>query len=349
MDYLNYLINLLEEKEENDEKEKEKEQEQEKENNIEKENIAKITKEMPPPPSLRLRLLKPLLLPFKYHIYRRASAKQIMEINFETKWALKYSHRLATHPDITINQKPCQSEYLHREGRNSKGLLLYFHGGGLIMGTPQAARPVTSNLVNKSEHFACFSAKYPLLNETNTLSQTIDHAINIYDELLKEWKPEQIVIGGDSAGAHLALSIALSLSTMTPESKSKGKKPAGLLLFSPWIDLSGENTIDDSLIMKEAVKYVGEMVCGKDLPPNLAKHELLMDLPPIYLQYGTNELVSPESRHFAHSVREKGGNIEVDEVNHVFHGFHYMGEYLPESNDALERAAEFLDKSVLNN
>lgn len=290
-------------------------------------------------PSFRLRCLIPLLSPLRFHINRRMAAKQPKTIKYEAKAALKFSHQMVTHPKITISMSPCRSEYLHDKTKtNPKGIILYFHGGGYLVGSPRAARPITSNLVNKSQHAICYSAKYPL-NEP--LDNMIEHGEGIYHKLLEEWKPEQIIISGDSAGGHMALSIALR--------QPVSKQPCGLLLFSPWIDISGQNALDDALLYGDSVRYAGQIICPDGIPPSLANNSELGKLPPIYLQYGTNEILAPDNRYFSHKAKEKGVSIEIDEVDHVFHGFHYAGQFLPESKEALNRAAKFIDQRLSSN
>lgn len=296
-------------------------------------------------PSFRLRMLLNMLPPIRHQIaYHAREVKDLRKINQRSKMVLRYSYQWLTNDNVIINKLPHNnSELIESSTREkSKGIVLYFHGGGYMVGSPRTARPVTTNLINKSRHAICYSAKYPLCQ---SIDKTIDHATQIYYDLLQRWQPKQIILAGDSAGGHLAISVALKVSQI----ENQRIKPAGLLLFSPWIDLSGETAIDDPLIYGESIRYAAQMICSDgEIPDPLHDHPELDQLPPTYLQYGSQEIISPENRKFAEKVGVTNVPIKIDEVDHVFHGFHYLGESLSESNNALERAASFIDQIFEN-
>lgn len=81
-----------------------------------------------------------------------------------------------------------------------------------------------------------FSIEYRLATASPFPSQLLD-ALAGYQYLVSTvgFSPQDIILQGDSAGGHLALSLARYIAEFAPE-----LKPGGMLLLSPWCDLSAK-------------------------------------------------------------------------------------------------------------
>src|ERR1700710_1373202 len=89
-------------------------------------------------------------------------------------------------------------------GENSDGrMILYFHGGGVIAGSPQSHRPVIGKLVEVSG-VGAFSVGYRLAPEC-FFSAAVRDGIDAYRALLaKGVVASSVILAGEEAGGGLA-------------------------------------------------------------------------------------------------------------------------------------------------
>ncbi|HCF2229947.1 TPA: alpha/beta hydrolase fold domain-containing protein, partial [Pseudomonas aeruginosa] len=123
---------------------------------------------------------------------------------------------------------PC--EWLRPRGVEARRRVLYLHGGAYLIGSPATHRAITTHLARRCAAEVC-AVDYRRAPE-HPFPAARDDALAVYLALLEAGhSPRRLLLAGDSAGGHLALSLALEL-------KARGLPlPAGLLLFSPWTDL----------------------------------------------------------------------------------------------------------------
>ncbi|HET9511860.1 MAG TPA: alpha/beta hydrolase [Sphingomonas sp.] len=115
--------------------------------------------------------------------------------------------------------------------------------------------------------------------------------------------PRRIVIGGGSAGGHLA--------AMTAIRESTASRPAALILFNPVVDLT-LSAIRKSVRLDDAT--------ARSLSPALLP---ATSLPPTIIFHGTEDKIVPiESvRHWCDAIRAKDGNCRFEEYSGFGHGF----------------------------
>jgi len=136
--------------------------------------------------------------------------------------------------------------------KNSK-YLLYFHGGAFITGSgswffyKDFVRRIMTTAYDvltkrslqvrgpspKPPSLVCISIDYRLIPDNPFPAALLD-GVAAYQYLVENLgvSPSQIIIGGDSAGGHLAATVTLALQRLG------APQPAGLVLFSPWLDVS---------------------------------------------------------------------------------------------------------------
>ncbi|MDO8212860.1 alpha/beta hydrolase fold domain-containing protein [Conexibacter sp. CPCC 206217] len=184
-------------------------------------------------------------------------------------------------------------------------ILLYLHGGGYVFGSPRTHRNLVSRLSHVSG-LAALSLDYRLPPEA-TLPAPIEDALAAYAQLLAEGRSaERIVVAGDSAGGNLALALALHAV------EARLPRPAGLVLLSPWADLthSGEsftrNGLIDPFIPPVALKRFAQVAAGGADPagwrisPLFAPEQLWREaIPPLHIQVGSTELLLDDARAIA--------------------------------------------------
>ena len=128
----------------------------------------------------------------------------------------------------------CPAEWLRPADSSAQRSLLYFHGGGYFFGELAIHRPMCSYL-SRIARADVLSVDYRLAPE-HPCPAAVEDALAWYRELLTRIPASQILIGGDSAGGGLALACL-------QQARAAGlPMPAGIVLFSPWVDLacSGE-------------------------------------------------------------------------------------------------------------
>lgn len=110
-------------------------------------------------------------------------------------------------------------------------VILYFHGGGFIAGSPESHRPLVARLAHAASARALVP-QYRLAPEYPYPAALRD-AADAYRWLLTQGvTPNNIIFAGDGSGGGLALSTLLAL-------RNAGLPlPAAAVCFSPWADLT---------------------------------------------------------------------------------------------------------------
>jgi monoterpene epsilon-lactone hydrolase len=94
--------------------------------------------------------------------------------------------------------------------KKSDNVMLYIHGGAMLVGTAFGYRGLSGNLAQASG-VNMFSIDYRLAPE-HQFPAALDDCHAAYEGLLGEgYKAENIVVAGDSAGGNLVLSLLLKL------------------------------------------------------------------------------------------------------------------------------------------
>lgn len=127
---------------------------------------------------------------------------------------------------------------LEATAQRGGGIILHFHGGGYVIGS---GRPLDSGYMAGvfNRHIAPLAlfVDYRLsCTSKGRFPAALQDAVSSYLFLLDQnVDPKNIILSGDSAGAHLAISLLKYLGEYLP---SKVPAPALALLWSPWLDLA---------------------------------------------------------------------------------------------------------------
>ncbi|CAE8638810.1 unnamed protein product, partial [Polarella glacialis] len=134
------------------------------------------------------------------------------------------------------------------------GKLLYVHGGAFCLGSPETHKQLAQQLSRRSKA-AVLLPDYRRCPES-TVGDALADCVAVYQWLvtsIAEAKQsgdaglrakeaaKEVVVGGESAGANLALGLALKVRAGivadVASSKVNLSMPGGLMLLSPWTDL----------------------------------------------------------------------------------------------------------------
>lgn len=223
-----------------------------------------------------------------------------------------------------------------------KYVILYCHGGGYSTGSSLYARTLTTKLAS-STSMDVFSFDYRLAPE-NPYPAAVEDALKAWDYLmLLGYGARDVIVAGDSAGGNLALALVLKLK------EQERLLPRGLVLMSPWTDLtsSGKSyssraevdpVLDAEYLERMIVNYAGE----RDLTEPFIS-PLFGDFrgfPPVYIQVGDNEILLSDSVKLHKKLIQANVSAKIDIFKGMWHVFQMSP--LKAAYDAMEKNAEFI-------
>lgn len=216
-------------------------------------------------------------------------------------------------------------------------VMLYLHGGAYLMGSPLSHRSFVSKLA-KAAGIEAVIPDYRLAPE-HRFPNAVEDAVAAYRDLLGNgYRPERIVVAGDSAGGGLTMALLLALRDRDLP------MPAGVFLFSPWTDLAatGEsmesNRDRDPWFSKEDIAHAALFYCDPDkLTDPLASpvYGDMHGLAPVYIQVGDLEVLLSDSTRLADNIRAAGGEVELEVWPEMWHVFQVFYRFMPESRPAI--------------
>ncbi|MFE1953691.1 alpha/beta hydrolase [Streptomyces sp. NPDC059524] len=233
---------------------------------------------------------------------------------------------------------------LEPAGAADRGRLLYLHGGGYVIGSPDTHTGLVGELAARTGLRAT-SVDYRLAPE-HPFPAAVDDGLAAYRDLLATGTdPRELVVAGDSAGG------GLSIATLLAAREAGLPQPAAVVVFSPWVDLtlsgaSMRTKQDADPIFTEAdVRAYADLYIGDgDRSHPLASPVFadLSGLPPLLVQVGANEVLLDDSVRLA----ARAGAADVEATLEIGAGLPhvYQTEHgrLDEADAALDRAARFL-------
>ncbi len=219
-------------------------------------------------------------------------------------------------------------------------LLVYLHGGGYSLGSPEVALPITQRLA--AGGVAVVSVDYRLAPE-HPWPAAVDDAVAVFRALHQAAPRRPLAVGGDSAGGNLALSVA-QRTRSDPDGQAGS---SALVLFSPHLDHGGPlrpgDDTDEAGAAWLRAAYCGRM--GPDDPGISPLRGDLSGLPPTLVQVGTRDGLLGQAARFARAARRAGGDVVLDVWDGLWHTWQYHRD-LPEADRALAEAAVFLRQTL---
>ncbi len=267
---------------------------------------------------------------------------------FQRRWvrclsSLMPGRRGMIRQQITVAQVPVEITQPKATAGSScsPGVILYLHGGGFCVCSPATHRSVTSVLAAESQ-MPVWAPDYRLAPE-HPYPAALDDVLTTYQELRRTgYAPEQIVIGGDSAGGALALALTLRLRQLHEPA------PAGLLLLSPLtnLDRSAHRPRPaagiDPMIRQG---WVDQFLEWYNCPANTLEHRPLetdlTGLPPMLIQVGDLELLLPDSVQLASQAAKHHVDCRLEIHRNRWHVFQLHSRFLRSSTAALKTLATF--------
>jgi monoterpene epsilon-lactone hydrolase len=244
--------------------------------------------------------------------------------------------------DFTPGQLgPIPGEWVGAGARDR--LMLYFHGGGFVAGSPETHRPLIGKLAEASG-VGAFSVKYRLAPEC-FFPAAVRDGIDAYRALITQGVPaSQIVLAGDEAGGGLAFAVALAVRNAGLD------MPGGIVALSPWADLSlsglsilanrkSDPLLDWETLFLSARNYLRKSnPCDAYASPAFAS---FANFPPVMVHAGAAEILRDDASKLGDRAAEARAAVSVEIYDGMGHLFQ-METGRNEAKVSLSRLAQFI-------
>lgn len=220
-------------------------------------------------------------------------------------------------------------------------LIIYAHGGAYYLGDVATHVGLTSRLARDCKA-RVWSVNYRLAPE-HPHPAALQDMLTTYAAALKQYSAQQIILAGDSAGGGLTLSTACAI-------RDKGlPQPAGLILISPWVDLTLTDATTladkfDPLLSWRFLRAGIQHYCAHTPPGNAALSPLFADLhklPDIFIQCGEREILKGDSERLKQRLQQAGVNVQLNIAPGMWHVYPIHAGTLKEADAALANMQNF--------
>ncbi|MCP4621784.1 MAG: alpha/beta hydrolase [Bradyrhizobium sp.] len=250
--------------------------------------------------------------------------------------------------DITSESVECDGvpgEWSIAPGSDASKVLLFFHGGGYCSGSIKSHRRMVTE-AGRAMGVRTLAVDYRRAPEHPFPAQ--------HEDALTAWRflrrqgiaAGHIVVGGDSAGGNLSLSLINRLRA------ANEPQPGCAWLVSPWTDLTMSG---DTLGTKDAVdplihKAYLEELAGAYAPPPIDRHDplispLFTDLrgfPPMLIQVGSAETLIADATRLAEAAGIADVDVRLEIWPHMIHAWPLWNAALEDGRRALAAAGGFI-------
>ena len=238
---------------------------------------------------------------------------------------------------------PLRARYYEAANAGAAPLLVYFHGGGFVCCDIDTHDSICSWLA-KSSHGRVLSVGYRLAPETRFPGQIEDVRAACAWAFQNAQRfgaaPDKIALGGDSAGAYLAATMALEINRATP-----GAVALQVLLY-PLIHVQDSLWADEEL---RNFRILGRVAClyiarslGAETLPSLLDVDLAYAPPTIIAGGGPMDPVRNDSKAFAEALRRAGVRVLERKYPVLMHGGLNFTAYSKTATGALQEVGELV-------
>lgn len=234
---------------------------------------------------------------------------------------------------------------MHPRSGPGRRHILYLHGGGFILPMLDPLWPLAAALVETTGASLTLPL-YKVVPEAsyNAAESLADAA---FARIAGQWESSAITLAGDSAGANMAIALALRLL------RRGGPQAGRVVLFSPWLDITLRDEAarvveaNDIMLRIDALRVMGEAWAGSRDPACPACSPLYVDpvdlahLPPIAIFQGRHDIFVVDSRSFAKRAAEAGKPVKLYEYAGAMHDFMVL-TMTREAKDCMRLVREFI-------
>ncbi|MDO5718946.1 MAG: alpha/beta hydrolase [Tissierellia bacterium] len=270
--------------------------------------------------------------------------EKLRYISSKQKDKLKTKVLKGNHHEI-INIDGSRVYRIKRDDKKKKKALFYLFGGGFV------AKPGNDNfkLINRileNIDCECIFPDYPLYPEYK-LSEIVGWVNKVYERVLKDYRPEDIVFLGFSSGASLCMYLfnyrnMLGLEPNYPDKMILSSPVAEMPPDADTLAKMKEIDSKDYVLPYRFIDEIGKAMTEDDFP-NLAsttKHDL-SGFPPIKLMIGENEIFYAYLPLFKEVEKKYNLDIEYIIGKEMPHCWPYI-IFTPEGQDGFKKIINFI-------
>lgn len=235
------------------------------------------------------------------------------------------------------------SEWIIPDGSDSTQVILYVHGGGYVSGSCSDHRGFVSKFA-KSCGYTNLVYEYRLAPE-NPYPAALEDSVKVYSWLLtRRYKPDNILIAGESAGGGLCLALLLALKDR------KIPLPVAAVAISPWTDLTcssdsykSKNKV--SVAPKDSWTVFSKYYVGENRADNPYISPLFGDLkglPPIFINAGVDDELFEDGEKFSKKAKDGGVDISFRAGIGMVHCYPLLAPMFREASLAMDEICGFI-------
>jgi acetyl esterase/lipase len=238
---------------------------------------------------------------------------------------------------------PLKGEWVRVAKSSPARLILYFHGGGYIAGSPETHRALVARLVQASEATA-FTLDYRLAPEF-AFPAAVRDGIDAYRQLIaRGTSPQSIVLAGDGSGGGLAFAV------LHAARNANLPMPAACAVMSPWADLSlsgwsilqnarNDNALNWELLFVSARHYLKKT--NPSDPYASPVFASFKDFPPLMVHAGSQEMLRDDASRIGDRAADANVPVSVEIYDGMQHLFQ-ANRHVPEAKVSLQRLGQFI-------
>lgn len=240
------------------------------------------------------------------------------------------TERLEGYGCPVVRLRPAQPSNIH---------IVYLHGGAFVYPLTSMHWLIIAALINRTQATVTVPS-YALAPESS-----FDHSIGAVDavveDMLADSADNRVILAGESSGGNLAIVEAM-------RSRDRGgPQPAGVVLFSPWVDVATAHPeieqlkAHDPILAQPGAQAAGRWWAGERSitdPMISPVHGDLRGLPPITMLHGGFDILRPDAEKFADAACAAGNDFEYHFEPEAFHVY-VAAVTTPEAQQGLDLVA----------
>jgi len=224
--------------------------------------------------------------------------------------------------------------------------ILYFHGGGYVVGTAQAYRHLVGQVTARAS-VAAFVPDFRLGPE-HPFPAAVQDAKAAYEGLLAAGLTN-IALVGDSAGGGLALVLLSWAAAKARTSSSSAPRGASVMSPSTDLTLSGASMLTraeaDPLSTPASLAALAALYLQSHDPRDPLASPLYGDLaglPPVRIDVGEDDVLLDDSVRYGEQFERAGGTCQLHTWQGMVHVFPSNVAQLKAAKEALDDIGDFL-------
>lgn len=279
------------------------------------------------------------------HVLRDAMESRFPDRERESVASVEDQTVVGPHGDVPVR-------VYRPELKDAPPVLVYFHGGGWVLGSLETHDAICRALANAARCVVVavdyrLAPEHPFPHGLQDCQAVVRWVQESSDELGVDG--QRVAVGGDSAGGNLAAAVANG-------SRDENAKPlCHQLLIYPVIDVeqatesyreNAEGYLLTALGMKMFWElYLGEAAASESALASPARVADLSDLPPATVITAQYDPLRDEGEIYAERLKAAGNQVALRRWDGVFHGFVGFADRIAKGSEAILFSAKRLRES----